>query len=744
MSKKPFLLSILFLLPVFLVSGISFHDINLSSDDRVLFKAEFESEHAVFVSTLAEPRPGARSVLPSIQQLTAFPEKLQLVDNGRTIITVNRFGAARIPLTGGLPVHLPGYPSFAGGDVPLKGRIQQLAVSNDGRWILYVEPTSPAYGNLLLTEVSSGTRRVVSERVELAASDFPAKWSPDSRLFVYSKGGRLFYYPIINDMTVLADERFRMIGSGGINSVLWGQHGDFYYFLGNTLYRVRNPELFTRTIYGDFLSIGGVTAVLPLDFDSGFDRFWIAPDSESILVNKNGRGFFIFLLGENQNNSAASLPHVTIPFGTEDFNVLWSPSGRLLITSSLQNETIVWRFEINAGQVRNLTNVPGNVPASSNGALSPDGSRAVFWGENGLELWDIINWRQIQKLRNEPVFSCVWINNGQFISGSGKFIEEINISGANITNRIICLSGADEFGFEAGSRDPSRILARIENNWFVTDGRTPWFPAINPQLRQVTSASERYRVFLEPQPAGHFKNIPMVRSVFSANTVSLVSGHSANRVFTPDRQFSIALCFDLYDDDSGLLQILAALRRYNIRATFFLNGDFIRRNPLAAAAIAEAGHETASLFYAPIDFADSRYRITQDFITRGLARNEDEFFHATGREISPLWHPPFFRTSNPVIAAAASAGYATVIRTIDPGDELSREDAVRLSIRQTAASDMIEKIIREKRAGAVVPIRLGRLPGGRDEYLYQRIDVLLDALIRSGVEIVPVSTVIGR
>ena len=221
-----FLYLALSFLPVFNLAGISFHDLNLSSDDRLLFKADFESQHAIFVSTLYDM---------SIQQLTAFPEKLQLVDNRRTIIAINRFGAARIPVTGGLPEMVSGYPSFAEGSVPLKGRLQELAASPNGRWVVYLEPVSPAFGNLFLADVSSGAKYLISEKVDLPASDFPAKWSPDSRLFVYSKGGRLFYIPIISDLSVLIDERFRMIGTGGINSVLWDSNGGFYYFTGNTL-----------------------------------------------------------------------------------------------------------------------------------------------------------------------------------------------------------------------------------------------------------------------------------------------------------------------------------------------------------------------------------------------------------------------------------------------------------------------------------------------------------------------------
>ncbi|MDR2731323.1 MAG: polysaccharide deacetylase family protein [Treponema sp.] len=729
-ERKTLLLFIILLFPVFLISGISFSGLNLSNDDRLLFKAEFEGQHAVFISPLADM---------SIQQLTAFPERLQLVDNGRTILAMNRFGAVKIPVSGGLPSPVFGYPSFSAKDVPLSGKLQELAASPDGKWILYVEPVTAAYGNLLLIEISGGVKRIISERVELPAIDFPARWNPDSRYFVYSKGGRLFYFPIISDLSALVDERFRTIGPGTITSVSWGSFGDFYYLTGNTVYRVVSPELFTRTVYGDFLSIGTAAGSLPIDFDSTLDRYWVSPDSRSILINKNGKALFIFPLGVNQDNSSILLS-TAIPQGAENISVLWASSGQLAIVSSIRNEIKVWRFGITGNTIRNLASA--GVPLSSNGVLSPDGSKAAFWGGNGLELWDFVNWRLIRKTGNEPVYYCAWNGNGQLISGNGRFIEEINVSDSGASPRRICLSNADEFGFDSASRSPSQILARAGNEWFATDGKGSWVSVNNPQLRQVSLTSERYRVFLEPQHSGHYENIPVVRSVFSPNSVSLVSGHSANSAYTLGRQMQIALCFDLYDDDTGLYHVLAALRSRNIKATFFLNGDFIRRSPLAAAAIAEAGHETASLFYAPIDFSDTRYRITNEFITSGLARNEDEFFHSAGKELSPLWHPPFFRSSNLVSSAAAEAGYATVTRTIDPGDWLSREESVRLNLRQVPPSQMIEQIVQQKKAGAVIPIRLGLLPGGRDEYLFQRINVLLDALIRSGCVIVPVSEAI--
>jgi len=737
---------ILFIFTISNIYAVSFQDINLSNDDRLIYRASFEDQNSVFISLLTNM---------SIQQLTAFPEKLYMVDNGRTIIALNRFGASKIQVIGGLPLPITGYPSFTTGSIPLSGRLQEITVSADGRWILFIDPISHGYGNLVLIDSTNGSQQMISEKIELPSCDFPAKWSPDSRFFVYSKSGQLYYFPINNNLSSLVNERFRIIGAGGINSVLWGQQGEFYYLTGNTLYRVINPELFTRTMYGDFLSIGNVIAVLPMEFNYSFDKYWISPDSGSILIKKNAKGFFFFMLGENQYNT---VPHFALPYGAENFTVFWSAkrftdqnsrmqNGFVLtILYTIRNEIKIRRLEILGDSVKTFEiSERTGIPASITGVLSPDGTKIVFWGERGLELWDYSEWRLIQVLSETSVLSCVWLNNRQLITGNSRLIEEITISNPAYPRRRICLAGADEIGFEESARGgPSRILARLGTNWFATDGKNAWANVSNIQLRPISFSSDRYRVFLESQSQGPFKNIPMLRNLQSFGTISPFSQHTTGKVYTQERQTQIALCFDLYDDDTGLAQVLTALRNYNIRATFFLNGEFIRRNPQATIAIVEAGHETASLFYAPIDLSDTRYRITESFIAQGLARNEDEFNRVTGRELSIIWHPPYFRSSALINAAAAKAGYFTAARTFDTGDWLSREESLRLNLRQAPPSEMIEQIINRKTLGAVIPVRLGLLNGGRDEYLFQYIEVLLDALIRSGCEIVPVSAVIRR
>ncbi|MDR1239985.1 MAG: polysaccharide deacetylase family protein [Treponema sp.] len=746
--------------PVF--AKVTFQGLDLSDDNRLLFRADSSGggalpQNSLFISRLTDL---------ALQQMTAFPEKMELVNNGRILQVRNAFGVLRLPSAGGLPQGIPGFPSFATGASALGGRVEDMAASQDGRWILYLDPVTPAYGNLVLVDVNGGAKRIVARNVERPGRFFPACWSPDSRVFVYSRGGRLFYYPVYSAAAAPADERYRLIGEGAINAVSWSRMGDFYYLRGSTVYRVRGSELFARALYADFLEIGALAGKLPVEFDQNFDDFWIAPDSRSLLLSKGGRNIFYYPLDGSDMESV--LPYVIIPRSAYNINVLWSPAGVVTVIASALKaggpQVMAWRLETGRDS---MSFIPLETPVGSQAALSPDGSRALFWGDRGVVLYDYINWRALLTLGTGPTHSCIWINNEEFITGDSYRIERIKVSGSSgdaaAQRTMLCLSGAAEYGFEEKG---GRIFAKNNGAWFVSDGKSPWEEAANPALRKPSQASGRYRVYLERQSAGLYENLPMIRNIASVGTAALLPGFRNDGERYPPRALSVsltetsppgvfahglreglreaALCFDLYDDAAGLPQTLDALNRFGVRATFFLNGEFIRRHPDAAKDIAAAGHEAASMFFAPIDLSDARYRLGDDFIGRGLARNEDEYFQAAGAELSLLWHAPYFKASAEIAAAASRAGYRTVDRDVDPLDWVSREDARNLGLTQYSAAAMIDRIMNMKRPGSIIPIRLGLLPGGRQDYLYLRIEVLLDALIRDGYSVVPVSTIIDH
>jgi peptidoglycan/xylan/chitin deacetylase (PgdA/CDA1 family) len=303
---------------------------------------------------------------------------------------------------------------------------------------------------------------------------------------------------------------------------------------------------------------------------------------------------------------------------------------------------------------------------------------------------------------------------------------------------MVCLSGMYQAGFEERT---FRILAKNGDTWFVTDGRNPWTEIKTPQIKSQSQVSSQYRVYLEPQGPGLYANLPMVRNSASVGTFSLFppADFGPGGLQTGAERREAAVCFDLYDDDQGLPETLEALNRLGIKATFFLNGEFIRQHPQAAADIADAGHEAASMFFAIIDLSNSRYRISADFISRGLARNEDEFFMVTGKELTLLWHPPWYTVSSEITAAAAAVGYVTSDRNIDPLDWVGLEDEKNQGLLMLSPSQMVDNIIKELKPGSIIPVRLGLISGGRNDYLFSRINVLLDAVIRARYTLTTVS-----
>ncbi|WP_169312632.1 polysaccharide deacetylase family protein [Leadbettera azotonutricia] len=721
---------------------MNFSALDLSADNRLLFKANSAGSGAAAQSALFI----ARLPDPALQQLSSFPEKMDLIDNGRMLQIRNAFGCSRLPISGGLPRQIPGFPSFAGGSPASSGRVEDMAVSADGRFLLYIDPVSAAYGNLVMLDASSGAKITVALHVERPDRIFPASWSPDSRVFVYARGGKLYYYTV-NPASAPVDEKFRFIGEGTVNSVYWGRGGDFFYLRASTIYRVRAAELFARALYAGFLEIGTVAGKIPFEFSPGFDSFWIAPDARSLILSKGGRNIFYIPLDfdDYEGSGDASLPYLAVPRACLSLQVLWPSGGAITILASLPAQktgeppTLAWRLQGHAF-------VPLSAPLGSSASLSPDGTKALAWGSGGIALYDYINWKILDTISTRPAYSCVWIGNDDFAIGDDQRIERIRLGSGNsastagIARRdLICLSQISRFGFEdkvSGDAQP-RILAQNGSSWYTTDCRSPWAEIPNPQLRAVSQVSSRYRVYLDRQSGGPYENLPMIRNIASVGTASLLP--------VTDRQGGLrelGLCFDLYDDAEGLPEALDALNRFGIKATFFLGGEFIRRYPAAAADIVASGHETASLFFAPIDLSDARYRIGSDFISRGLARNEDEFYRATGSELALLWHPPYYAASPEVSSAAAQAGYTTIVRSIDPLDWVSREDEIRFSLPQYSASDMVDRIMEAKKPGALVPIRLGLLPGGRVDYLFNRLNVLLDALMQEGYTVVKVSTLL--
>jgi peptidoglycan/xylan/chitin deacetylase (PgdA/CDA1 family) len=738
---------------------VSFSGLDLSPSGRLLFFADAKMPGNERYSTLFS----ADLEKSTMRQLTFYPEIAALLDSGRRLLIQNRFGIFMTDAELKNLAPLPGFPSFSGGGKVQSGKLVPGMPSPNGSYLVHVVPTSWAHGRLVMIDVAKGSSTTIAEGIEYSLDYPPVRWSPDSKYFVYAKDGTVYYWSIDQYLSkrVIA-ESYRLIGPGHIKSCTWSAGGSLFYLKGTMLFRVMPEEFFTITLYSGLLAPGTMVGKIPYAFDPNFDTYWISPDGAKILFCKDGRNLFVYYMDPDDFGKSAkivSLPYMYLQGSTSILQVLWPANDVITIfTSSIdkgKRSTGAYRVTVPKA-LESLSLVQAFLPLDTSGAVSiavsPDGSKVALCGPTGVSLRTYVDWKEKDKVLSGAALHAMWVNETKLVV-AGKYVTEL-VDLADGRRTLLALSQASEAGW---SKSGSGVSAKSNSFAYRAPLDSASWAKIDPyDANAASTSSDTYRVYVDDLESGPYANVVMVRSVKKLGTDSLFASWSSTYPPFPERDeavggdvFShgsrirrreVALVFDAVDDPVGLIEVLNALEDYAIEATFFVNGEFIRRNPGAARLLAESGHEIGSMFFASFNPTDARFSFDQEFIRRGLARNEDDYYAATGKELSLLWHVPYYTVTDELSAAGKTMNYRYVGRDVDPLDWVSFDQGLRFPGSYLSSHEIVEKVMKEKKPGSIVPIRLGIPDDGRKDYLFHEVSLLINALINEGFEVVTVST----
>ena len=126
----------------------------------------------------------------------------------------------------------------------------------------------------------------------------------------------------------------------------------------------------------------------------------------------------------------------------------------------------------------------------------------------------------------------------------------------------------------------------------------------------------------------------------------------------------VALTFDDGPDADSTPRVLDLLKRYDVRATFFVVGEQARQNPELIHRMVAEGHTVAghSYYHLPQSTLWSSQRYTEE-----LFRCNDVVAHLTGFWMR-LYRPPFGVTNPPIARAVKNLGLIPVgwsVRSLD-------------------------------------------------------------------------------
>jgi peptidoglycan/xylan/chitin deacetylase (PgdA/CDA1 family) len=186
----------------------------------------------------------------------------------------------------------------------------------------------------------------------------------------------------------------------------------------------------------------------------------------------------------------------------------------------------------------------------------------------------------------------------------------------------------------------------------------------------------------------------------------------------------IALTFDAGWEFKPVDDILEALARHNVRATFFLTGRWVEKNPELTRRIAAEGHEIGNHTY-------SHRRLTElsdGEIAKEAERTEQLVLKTAGLSTEPLLRVPYGDRNKRVLSVLKEQGYQSIFWDVDSWDGYKKG---------ITSAEIERRVLTKTRNGSIVLMHCG------SQATADALDSILQKLTDAGYEPVTVSELLG-
>ncbi len=151
------------------------------------------------------------------------------------------------------------------------------------------------------------------------------------------------------------------------------------------------------------------------------------------------------------------------------------------------------------------------------------------------------------------------------------------------------------------------------------------------------------------------------------------------------------LTFDAGYENGHTAKILDTLKKHNVKATFFLVGNFIETSPDLVKRMVKEGHLVGNHTFTHPDMSEIA---TEDAFRQELSKLEELYEKTTGRKMKKYYRPPQGKYSESNLKMAQEMGYRTIFWSLAYVDWYESDQPTR----EEALSKMVPRI----HPGAVV------------------------------------------
>lgn len=182
----------------------------------------------------------------------------------------------------------------------------------------------------------------------------------------------------------------------------------------------------------------------------------------------------------------------------------------------------------------------------------------------------------------------------------------------------------------------------------------------------------------------------------------------------------VALTFDAAWGADKTLKILEILKKYDVKATFFLVGFWLDKYPEETKAIAESGCEIGNHSNNHLQMSE----LSEEKITEELNYVNDKVYQLTGKKPT-YFRPPFGDYDNELIDTAEKLGLTTIQWSVDS-----------LDWKGLSATEITSRVVKNVQNGSIV------LFHNNSDNILEALPLVLANLINRGYEPVCMSELV--
>ena len=185
-------------------------------------------------------------------------------------------------------------------------------------------------------------------------------------------------------------------------------------------------------------------------------------------------------------------------------------------------------------------------------------------------------------------------------------------------------------------------------------------------------------------------------------------------------QKMLSISFDAAWGNEDTQQLIDILGEYNVKATFFVVGEWVDKYPESVKALADAGHEVMNHSNTHAHFS----QLSTDEIIADVTACNDKIEAVTG--VRPtLIRPPYGEYDDHVITAIRSMGMEPIQWDVDS-----------LDWKELSAAEITERVTTKVQPGSIVLFHNAAI------HTPEALPGILEALLQEGYTFVPISELI--